>query len=75
MGLPVCRVKNKFAIQDSAEYDGYRDMMLCLLHTGPGGLRIIGEVGAQRPATLATSAQCGRQLSAAHAAAGCDGVR
>jgi hypothetical protein len=30
--------------QDSTQFDGYRDMMLCLLHTGENGLRIIGEV-------------------------------
>ncbi len=29
---------------DSREYDGYRDLMLCVLYTGSHGLRIIGEI-------------------------------
>lgn len=44
LGLPVVRVKNKFAMENSDEYDGYRDMMLCVLYTGDMGLRIISEV-------------------------------
>mmetsp|Transcript_61853 Transcript_61853/g.145475 ORF Transcript_61853/g.145475 Transcript_61853/m.145475 type:complete len:642 (-) Transcript_61853:135-2060(-) len=42
--LPAVRVKNKFAVKDSSEYDGYRDLMLSVLHTGPLGLRIVGEL-------------------------------
>jgi len=29
---------------DSSEYDGYRDLMLCVLYSGTSGLRIIGEI-------------------------------
>ena len=43
-GLPVVRVKNKFASKDSSEYDGYRDLMVCCLYTGSYNLRIIGEI-------------------------------
>lgn len=42
--LPTVRIKNKFAVEDSAQYDGYRDLMLSVLYTGHKGLRIIGEV-------------------------------
>mmetsp|Transcript_9689 Transcript_9689/g.19391 ORF Transcript_9689/g.19391 Transcript_9689/m.19391 type:complete len:88 (+) Transcript_9689:137-400(+) len=44
MGLPVVRVKNKFSVADSAEYDGYRDVMMCVLYTGDEGLKVIGEI-------------------------------
>ncbi len=44
LGLPVVRVKNKFAMENSSEYDGYRDVMLCVLFTGATGLRIICEI-------------------------------
>jgi hypothetical protein len=40
----VCRVKNKFALSNSELVGGYRDLMLCCLLEGPGGLKIIGEV-------------------------------
>eukprot|EP00961_Rhodomonas_salina_P158181 2129554-Rhodomonas_salina.1 len=43
--LPALRVKNKFAVRNSSEYDGYRDLMISVLYTGQEGLRIIGEVG------------------------------
>ncbi len=43
-GLPVVRVKNKFAARCSSEYDGYRDLMVCVLFTGSHDLRIIGEL-------------------------------
>lgn len=42
--LPSVRIKNKFAMQDSSEYDGYRDLMISVLYTGDKGLRIIGEI-------------------------------
>ena len=43
--LPIVRVKNKFAAQDSAENDGYRDLMLSALYIGDKGLRIFEEAG------------------------------
>ena len=50
MGLPVCRVKNKFS-RSAAVTDGYRDLSLSVIVAergdsgcGEGGLRIIGEV-------------------------------
>lgn len=42
--LPVVRMKNKFAMEDASEFDGYRDLLICVVHTGKRGLRIIGEV-------------------------------
>mmetsp|Transcript_17521 Transcript_17521/g.48422 ORF Transcript_17521/g.48422 Transcript_17521/m.48422 type:complete len:144 (+) Transcript_17521:1263-1694(+) len=42
--LPICKVKNKFALQDSELVGGYRDLMFCGVLEGAGGLRIIGEV-------------------------------
>ena len=41
--LKVVRVKNKFAVTDASDYDGYRDLMVCVLYTGSHGLSIIGE--------------------------------
>ena len=40
--LPICRVKNKFAMQTVP--DGYRDLTLCVIFTGECGLKIIGEI-------------------------------
>eukprot|EP00960_Hanusia_phi_P015859 467414-Hanusia_phi.AAC.2 len=40
--LPICRVKNKFAMQTVP--DGYRDLTLCVIFTGESGLKIIGEI-------------------------------
>jgi len=31
-------------IEDVSEYDGYRDLLICVVHTGKRGLRIIGEI-------------------------------
>lgn len=42
--MPIVRVKNKFSMEDASEYDGYRDLMICVIHTGKKGLRIIGEI-------------------------------
>jgi len=42
--LQVCRIKNGFALPRAEVSDGYRDVKLFLLFTGPGGLRIVGEV-------------------------------
>ena len=42
--LRVVRVKNKFALAREELVGGFRDLMLSLLFTGLGGLRIIGEV-------------------------------
>jgi len=44
LGLPVVRVKNKFSMENSDEYDGYRDMMLCVLYTNSVGLSIVCEI-------------------------------
>mmetsp|Transcript_39653 Transcript_39653/g.124615 ORF Transcript_39653/g.124615 Transcript_39653/m.124615 type:complete len:715 (-) Transcript_39653:130-2274(-) len=41
-GMRVCRVKNKLSLEEAP--DGYRDIMVCLLFEGEGGLNIIGEV-------------------------------
>ena len=43
-GLPVCRVKNKFAFRREDVLGGYRDVMLCVVYTGGDGLGIIGEI-------------------------------
>ena len=43
-GLPVCRVKNKFAFQREDVVGGYRDVMLCVVYTACDGLGIIGEI-------------------------------
>ena len=42
--LEVCRIKNGFAQSRASVHDGYRDVKIFLLFTGPGGLKIIGEV-------------------------------
>lgn len=45
MGLPVLRVKNKFAFASEELKGGYRDLMLSVLYEEPElGLRIIGEI-------------------------------
>lgn len=42
--LPVVKVKNKFALEDASKYNGYRDLTLYVLYTGPDNHSIIGEV-------------------------------
>jgi len=44
VGLPVVRIKNKFALPDATEYDGYRDLMVCVLYEGSNGLAVIAEI-------------------------------
>ena len=46
-GLTVCRVKNKFAATGDEVADGYRDLKLCVIFTGPLNLKIIGEIQIQ----------------------------
>jgi hypothetical protein len=48
-GLPVCRIKNGFADEGhsagiAGASSGYRDLKVFVLTTGPGNLRIIGEI-------------------------------
>ncbi len=43
-GLPVCRVKNKFALSKEDVVGGYRDLMICVVMEGLDELRIIGEI-------------------------------
>jgi len=44
-GMPVCRIKNKFAANYSAtRSDGHRHISLNVLYTDDRGLRIIGEI-------------------------------
>jgi hypothetical protein len=46
-GLPICRIKNGFADEGNGAAggnSGYRDLKLFVLMTGPGSLRIIGEI-------------------------------
>jgi hypothetical protein len=46
--MPVCRIKNKFAQDDTSALTegaaGYRDLKVFVLMEGFGGLRIIGEI-------------------------------
>mmetsp|Transcript_14218 Transcript_14218/g.30377 ORF Transcript_14218/g.30377 Transcript_14218/m.30377 type:complete len:1807 (+) Transcript_14218:1506-6926(+) len=42
--LTVCRVKNKFSLANADLVGGYRDLMVCGILEGSGGLRIIGEI-------------------------------
>ena len=68
-GLPVCRVKNKFA-RGAAAADGYRDLSLSVVVTaaaadhgggGAGELRVIGEVQLHDRAMHALKLQVGEQ--------------
>ena len=48
-GLPICRIKNGFAEEGNSAgaaggSSGYRDLKVFVLLTGPGGLKIIGEI-------------------------------
>ena len=42
--LPVVRLKNKFAAPENTLVGGFRDIMICVIFTGSGGLKIIGEI-------------------------------
>jgi hypothetical protein len=42
--LRICRVKNKFAMDEGEVVGGYRDLMVCLSYHAANGLAIIGEV-------------------------------
>ena len=42
--LSICRIKNKFSLPKSEVVGGYRDLTVCVVYEGPGGLRIIGEI-------------------------------
>jgi len=42
--VTVGQVKNKFLLADASEFDGYRDLMLCVVFRGESGLGIIGEI-------------------------------
>ena len=43
-GFTVCRLKNAFALPRSLVHDGYRDVKLFVIFSGPGDLKIIGEI-------------------------------
>ncbi len=43
-GLTVCRLKNMFALPRGLVPDGYRDIKLFILFSGPNDLKLIGEV-------------------------------
>jgi hypothetical protein len=43
-GLPVVRIKNKFAFAREELSGGYRDLMLSVVHEEANGLRVIGEI-------------------------------
>jgi hypothetical protein len=44
VGLPICRMKNKFSFPAELVPDGYRDLQICVLFRGSSGLSIIGEI-------------------------------
>jgi hypothetical protein len=46
----AAQVKNKFALDSQQLLGGYRDLTLCGVLEGSGGLRIIGEIQVPPPA-------------------------